>query len=79
VVFNAHPFWQVPVGPMLALITLTLVFLALSRHAAALQAGVVASLQVWPVWRIGVVLSVCMFAVIALGPSGVPGFIYYRF
>lgn len=79
VVFNAHPFWQVPAGPMLALITLTLVFLALSRHAAALQAGVVARLQVWPVWRIGVVLSVCMFAVIALGPSGVPGFIYYRF
>jgi hypothetical protein len=25
------------------------------------------------------VLSLCIFGVVALGPSGVPGFIYYRF
>jgi hypothetical protein len=79
VVLNVHPFWQVPAGPTLALVSLVFVFLALSRHAAALQAGVVTRFQAWPVWRLGLVLSVCVFGVIALGPSGVPGFIYYRF
>jgi len=79
VVFNAHAFWQVPLGPMLALLTLMVVFFSLSRHAAALQTGVVARLQTWPVWRVGAVLSLCFFGVVALGPSGVPGFIYYRF
>lgn len=79
VVFNEHAFWQVPLGPILALLTLMVVFLSLSRHAAALQTGVVARLQAWPVWRVGAVLSLCVFGVVALGPSGVPGFIYYRF
>jgi D-alanyl-lipoteichoic acid acyltransferase DltB (MBOAT superfamily) len=79
VYFNGHEFWQVPPGPMLALLALVVVFLALSRHAAALQVGVVAWLKASSVWVVCAVLSLCVFGVVALGPSGVPGFIYYRF
>jgi len=79
VFFNDRAFWQVPPGPMWALLALVMGFLALSRHAAALQADLVARLQAWPVWRLGVLLSLSIGGVVALGPSGVPGFIYYRF
>jgi D-alanyl-lipoteichoic acid acyltransferase DltB (MBOAT superfamily) len=79
VVANAHAFWQVPPGAMLTLLILVTVFLSLSRHAQALQARVVTRLQASPVWAVGAVLSLCIFGVMALGPSGVPGFIYYRF
>ncbi len=79
VVTNAHSFWQVPIWPILGLVTLTVVFLMLSRHALDLQTRVVKGLQAAPVWAVGALLSMCIFGVIALGPNGVPGFIYYRF
>ena len=79
VVANEHDFWQVPPWPMLMLLALLAVFLSLSRHAQALQTRVVTWLQASPAWAVGAVLSLCIFGVVALGPSGVPGFIYYRF
>jgi D-alanyl-lipoteichoic acid acyltransferase DltB (MBOAT superfamily) len=79
VVSNEHVFWQVPTGAMLTLLMMVTVFLSLSRHAQALQTRVVTWLQASPVWAVGAVLSLCIFGVVALGPSGVPGFIYYRF
>lgn len=76
-----HPLgWDsVPMGPLCALVVLICAFGFLSRHAQALQTQVVGWVQASPVWAVGAVLSVCVFALIALGPSGVPGFIYYRF
>jgi hypothetical protein len=70
---------SVPTGPLSALVALACAFGFLSRHAQALQTQVVSWVQAAPVWAVGGVLSVCVCALIALGPSGVPGFIYYRF
>ncbi len=70
---------SVPTGPFSALVALACAFGLLSRHAQALQTQVVNWVQAAPLWAVGAALVVCVFVVIALGPSGVPGFIYYRF
>ncbi len=79
VFFNEHAFWQGPIGPKLALLALWALFLRLSRHAAVLQTHAVAWMETSSVWAVGVVLTLCLWGVVALGPSGVPAFIYYRF
>ena len=58
---------------------LAVVWGVLSRHAQTLQTHVVNWVQQASVWAVGAALAVCVFALIALSPSGVPGFIYYRF
>ena len=70
---------SVPVGPLCALVALAVVWGVLSRHAQTLQTQVVNWVQQASVWAVGAALAVCVFALIALSPSGVPGFIYYRF
>lgn len=72
--------WEgVSVGSLCALLALAGVFGLLSVHALNLQARVVAWVHDASPWALGTVLTLCVFALIALGPSGVPGFIYYRF
>jgi hypothetical protein len=45
----------------------------------ALQTRVVNGMQSNSPWLVTPVMAVLIYLVIALGPSGVPGFIYYRF
>lgn len=51
----------------------------LSRHASTLELWAVQRLQGLRHWQAAALLAVWLWAVVALGPEGVPGFIYYRF
>jgi hypothetical protein len=64
---------------VIQLAVFTVVFLVLCRHAVALQTRVVDGMQSMSSWLVTAVMAVLIYLVIALGPSGVPGFIYYRF
>jgi hypothetical protein len=44
-----------------------------------LQTRVADRMQSMSAWLVTPVMAVLIYLVIALGPSGVPGFIYYRF
>lgn len=77
--FDGLPDTDLTGVPWLQLGGLCVVFWGLSAWAEALQQWAEAVLT-----RIGlglsmVLMALVMFAVIALGPDGVPGFIYYRF
>lgn len=72
---NAAPT-AVPWGPLVAL---CVVFWGLSLWAQALEQWVVVALDRLGLWVSMAVMTVVLFAVIALGPEGVPAFIYYRF
>jgi D-alanyl-lipoteichoic acid acyltransferase DltB (MBOAT superfamily) len=76
---NAHGFGHADIGQVIQLAVFTGVFLFLCRHAVALQTRVADRMQSISPWRVTPVLAVLIYLVIALGPSGVPGFIYYRF
>lgn len=65
--------------PWLPLLLLCVVFWGLSFWAQALEQRVVAWLTRIGPWLSMGIMAVLMFAVIALGPEGVPSFIYYRF
>ena len=72
-------FWPSAGGGLAVLGLFAVVFLTLSAHALWVESRVLACMQVVPVWGVTFVLALSVFAVVALGPSGVPGFIYYRF
>ena len=72
--------WRDTAGlPVHELVLLTLLFLWLSRHAAQIEAWAVARLSRLSLPRAAAVLAGLAWLVIALGPDGVPSFIYYRF
>jgi alginate O-acetyltransferase complex protein AlgI len=72
--------WRVaPDLPWLRLLALTVLVLSLSRHALSLERWAVQSLQALRPARAAALLGLWLWAVIALGPEGVPSFIYYRF
>jgi alginate O-acetyltransferase complex protein AlgI len=54
-------------------------FYALSRHAQAIERKAVELIGAYRGWRLAVAATCAMFLIILFGPSGVPGFIYYRF
>ena len=76
---NAHGFGRADIGQVIQLAVFTGVFLFLCRHAVALQTRVADGMQSISPWLVTPVIAVLIYLVIALGPSGVPGFIYYRF
>jgi alginate O-acetyltransferase complex protein AlgI len=76
---NELGFWPAHGSQVTALGLLTIVFLWLSRHALWWQSRVVTWMSALPLWAVTWVLAGAVFAVVALGPNGVPGFIYYRF
>jgi hypothetical protein len=76
---HAHGFWQADAAQVAQLGVFSVVFGVLCRHAVSLQTRVVAGLQSMSLWAATGVFTLLIFLVIALGPSGVPGFIYYRF
>ena len=65
------PWW--PLGLLCA------VFWGLSCRAEALEQWALALLDRVGLWASMAAMALVLFAVIALGPEGVPGFIYYRF
>ena len=76
---NPHGFWHADSAQVAQLGVFTLVFGVMCRHAVSLQTRLVAWMQSMSPWTATGVLALLIYLVIALGPSGVPGFIYYRF
>jgi len=76
---NAHGFWPADSAQVTQLGVFTVIFGVMCRHAVRLQRWAVAGLQTMSPWTATGVLALLIYLVIAWGPSGVPGFIYYRF
>jgi alginate O-acetyltransferase complex protein AlgI len=66
-------------GVWIPLMALCAVFWGLSCRAPTLEQWVVKVLDRLGLWASMAMMAVVLFVVIALGPEGVPGFIYYRF
>ena len=74
------PFSPVSAGvPWWALGALSGVFWGLSCWAQTLEQWVVSALDRLGLWASMALMALLLWAVIAMGPEGVPGFIYYRF
>lgn len=74
--------WWIPVPqimPVLGLLFLTIAIFPLSRHAQALEGWVCQQLTSLPFWAVTGCMVMSVWGSIALGPSGVPSFIYYQF
>lgn len=63
----------------LFLLAFTLFFYLCSRNSAAIEQGVLGMIERNRGWRLATAATGAVFLIILLGPSGVPGFIYYRF
>jgi alginate O-acetyltransferase complex protein AlgI len=61
------------------LLAFAVVFYALSRYAEPIERRVVEMIGEYRGWRLAIAATGVMFLIILLGPSGVPGFIYYNF
>lgn len=61
------------------LLAFAAVFYVLSRHAADIERRVVERIGIYRGWRLAFAATGVMYLIILFGPSGVPGFIYYRF
>ena len=76
----AGPWNEVGVaGVWIPLMALCAVFWGLSCRAPKLEQWVVKVLDRLGLWASMAMMALVLFVVIALGPEGVPGFIYYRF
>ena len=62
-----------------SLLAFAAVFYLLSRRAAAIERRVVERIGEYRGWRLALAATGVMYLIILFGPSGVPGFIYYRF
>lgn len=61
------------------LMAFTLLFFLLSMRSESLQRGIEDFIGRWRGWRLTSAVTLSVFLIIMFGPSGVPGFIYYRF
>ncbi|HEY5993824.1 MAG TPA: MBOAT family O-acyltransferase [Gallionellaceae bacterium] len=63
----------------LYLLAFTLVFFLCSRRSEAIERGMLELIERHRGWRLASAATCAVFLIILFGPSGVPGFIYYRF
>jgi len=63
----------------LYLMAFTLVFFLCSRRSEAIERGMIDLIGRYRGWRLATATACAVFLIILFGPSGVPGFIYYRF
>ena len=73
------PWWDGQGKPLAQLILLLVAFWALSLHARPWQAGTLLAMRKLGWLGSCMLLGLALYLVIAWGPDGVPGFIYYRF
>jgi alginate O-acetyltransferase complex protein AlgI len=71
--------WPSGPWPWLELVAISGVLLVLSPWASTLEDRCIAFMRWVGALGTAVLLSLLVIAVIAFGPDGVPGFIYYRF
>jgi hypothetical protein len=61
------------------LIVLTILFYKLSFQAAPIENWIIMKIKENWGWRLFIVITAIVYGTILAGPSGIPGFIYYRF
>lgn len=61
------------------LLAFTVLFLVCSKYADAIEQGVELTIRRLRGWRLVSAATMVAFLIVLFGPSGVPGFIYYRF
>ena len=73
------PWWDAQGKPLAQLAGLLVAFWALSVRARSWHAGALLAMRKLGWLGSSMLLGLALYLVIALGPDGVPGFIYYRF
>ena len=76
---NPLGFWPEELLPYGALLAFTVLYFYLCSHAQWWESRTVGWMASVPAAEVSFMLAVLCYGVIAWGPSGVPGFIYYRF